>query len=291
MKRLLPAVICALALHAIILSSDFSWLKQAPGATPVSRSLSITLSANTFQKHKEAAAVEKKEPENRLQPDLQQKPKEEAAGIPAATRLENSAQIQKQLPARTLKKPRPKKNLKALTREFASVKARETARGESIDADVTSPAVHAKAFSPVSPTHPTGHDLLAPEMAFIKKTSRMAGEHSESTTYSAALASRQSDNGAPASAITLAKPLYRQNPAPAYPRKARRLGYEGMVMLKVLVDENGRVDDLTVLESSGHTILDQTALASVRKWLFEPGTEGGIRTKMWVRVPIRFDLE
>jgi protein TonB len=46
-----------------------------------------------------------------------------------------------------------------------------------------------------------------------------------------------------------------------------------------------------VLESSGYPILDRTALASVRKWLFEPGTEGGIKKKMWVKVPIRFDLK
>jgi protein TonB len=58
----------------------------------------------------------------------------------------------------------------------------------------------------------------------------------------------------------------------------------------VLVDENGRVDDLMVHESSGYPILDLTALASVRKWLFEPGSEGGVKKKMWVRVPIRFDL-
>jgi protein TonB len=113
----------------------------------------------------------------------------------------------------------------------------------------------------------------------------------ESTSSAATLISRKSNNSASATALIMAKPLYRQNPAPAYPRKARRLGYEGIVMLKVLVDENGRVDDLLVLESSGHPILDRTALASVKKWLFEPGTEGGIKKKMWVRVPIRFDLK
>jgi protein TonB len=69
------------------------------------------------------------------------------------------------------------------------------------------------------------------------------------------------------------------------------MGYEGMVMLKVLVDENGQVDDLMVLESSGYPILDHTALTTVRKWLFEPGAEGGIKKKMWVRVPVRFQLK
>jgi protein TonB len=92
-------------------------------------------------------------------------------------------------------------------------------------------------------------------------------------------------------ALKLARPLYKQNTSPPYPRKARRLGYEGIVMLKVLIDENGRVDDLTVLQSSGHTILDRAASSAVKKWLFEPGTEGGIKKKMWVKIPVRFDLK
>jgi len=290
-KRLLPAIICALALHAIILSSDFSWLMLSPKLAPASRSLSITLSADTFQNHKGPAAVSKKQPENHLQPELRQKPTERTVNNPAAARLENSAQNKKQSPARIPKKPGHKKNLKALTREFASVKARETARGESIDKDVTSPAVHAKPFSPVSPTHPTGHDLLPADTVMIKKTHRMPDGFSESMTSAADLSTEQSDNRLSAAAIRLARPLFKQNPPPAYPRKARRMGYEGIVMLKVLVDETGRVDDLTVLESSGYPILDRTALASVRNWLFESGTEGGIKKKMWVRVPVRFRLK
>jgi protein TonB len=59
----------------------------------------------------------------------------------------------------------------------------------------------------------------------------------------------------------------------------------------VLIDANGRVDDLTLLKSSGHSVLDRAALSAVRKWLFEPGTEGGIKKKMWVKIPVRFDLK
>jgi protein TonB len=51
------------------------------------------------------------------------------------------------------------------------------------------------------------------------------------------------------------------------------------------------VDDLTVLESSGHTVLDRAASSAVRKWLFEPGTQGGIKKRMWVKIPVRFDLK
>ena len=291
MKRLLPAIICALALHAIILSTDFSWLKLGPSPAPASRSLSITLSADKLQKRNAQTPVAKSAPEKRFQPDLQQKPKEKPADISAAARLENTAQVQKQSPAKTPQKPRQKKNLKALTRKIKTVKATDATRAESINKDDVSPAAHTRIVSPASSANQRSHDLLPADTTFIKKTHRMADEFKQSIPSAAALTSRQKDNSASATALTMARPLYRQNPAPSYPRKARRLGYEGIVMLKVLVDENGRVDDLMVVESSGYTILDHTALASVRKWLFEPGTEGGIKKKMWVRVPVRFRLE
>lgn len=88
-----------------------------------------------------------------------------------------------------------------------------------------------------------------------------------------------------------ARPLYRINPPPPYPRIARKRGFQGVVVLEVLVDQNGYPADLRVLTSSGHPILDRTAMASVKKWIFEPGTRGSKKVEMWVRVPIRFELK
>jgi protein TonB len=246
------------------------------------------LSADKLQERPALTPVANSAPENHLQPDLQYKPAEKVVDPPAAARLESSAQIQKQSPADTPKKHRQKKSLKALTRN--PVKTREATRAESNDKDDVSHAAHAKIVSPLSSANQRSHDLFPAKTAFNPKNRRMAGEYLQATHSAAAPTNRQSNNSAPAIALTMAKPLYRQNPAPPYPRKARRLGYEGIVILKVLVDENGRVDDCMVLESSGYPILDHTARASVKKWLFEPGTEGGIKKKMWVRVPIRFDL-
>ena len=62
-------------------------------------------------------------------------------------------------------------------------------------------------------------------------------------------------------------------------------------MLRVLINARGRVDDLRVVASSGHRILDRAALSAVRKWRFEPGTEDGEKKAMWVKIPINFDLK
>jgi protein TonB len=91
-------------------------------------------------------------------------------------------------------------------------------------------------------------------------------------------------------AVQMARPLYLSNSVPKYPRLARKKGYEGTVVLDVLVDENGKVEDLSLFKSSGHAILDKTAISSVKKWLFEPGTIGRKKVKMRVKLPVRFKL-
>ena len=90
--------------------------------------------------------------------------------------------------------------------------------------------------------------------------------------------------------ILEARPIYRINPPPSYPIIARKRGYQGDVVLEVLIDKQGKVIDLKVFSSSGYSILDKTAIASVKKWLFKPGRKGPDKIDMWVRVPIRFRL-
>jgi protein TonB len=71
---------------------------------------------------------------------------------------------------------------------------------------------------------------------------------------------------------------------------ARRRGYEGTVVLAVLVNAQGKVEDSRVRRSCGHDILDEAALKAVQNWLFEPGKRGNRPVSMWVNVPIRFQL-
>ncbi|MFH1243869.1 MAG: TonB family protein [Pseudomonadota bacterium] len=95
----------------------------------------------------------------------------------------------------------------------------------------------------------------------------------------------------PAQPMLKARPAYKENPRPEYPRLARRRGYQGTTVLEVLVGVTGRVHDIRLLDSSGYEILDNAAAASVREWLFEPGRKGDQRVEMWVRVPVRFELK
>ena len=91
--------------------------------------------------------------------------------------------------------------------------------------------------------------------------------------------------------IVDAVPEYAINPKPPYPRLAIRRSYEGTAILSVEVLTDGSVREVQLLESSGHTILDRSAVKAVRKWRFKPGTKGGRPVTTRVRIPVVFRLK
>lgn len=88
-----------------------------------------------------------------------------------------------------------------------------------------------------------------------------------------------------------AVPLYKENPAPVYPIQAKKRGYEGIVILEVLVTKEGKAEKVSVFQSSRYSLLDEAAVSSVKKWRFEPGKRGDEKVDMPVKIPIRFKLE
>ncbi|NUS39366.1 MAG: energy transducer TonB [Lysobacter sp.] len=85
---------------------------------------------------------------------------------------------------------------------------------------------------------------------------------------------------------------YAQAPAPAYPRDALRDGVEGSVLLKVLVDVDGRPLDVQVARSSGNRSLDRAAREQVlQHWRFRPAMQGGRAVQAIGLVPVDFRLD
>jgi protein TonB len=95
----------------------------------------------------------------------------------------------------------------------------------------------------------------------------------------------------PSLSIIKARPLYDQNPKPPYPALARRRGWQGVVILAVTVLADGSPGQLAIHTSSGHDLLDKTALQTVKRWHFLPGTKNNIAAPMKVLVPVRFVLQ
>jgi protein TonB len=83
---------------------------------------------------------------------------------------------------------------------------------------------------------------------------------------------------------------YLNNPKPPYPALSKRLGEEGSVRLKVLINADGSVARLEMIKSSGHPRLDRSAMETVPSWKFVPAHQGGRPIADWVTVPIQFTL-
>ena len=77
---------------------------------------------------------------------------------------------------------------------------------------------------------------------------------------------------------------------PQYPSTARYLGVQGTTLLRVQIQRDGRVGEVTVQQSAGHPDLDRAATDAVRQWRFEPGRRGDEAVASAVLVPIEFRL-
>lgn len=75
-----------------------------------------------------------------------------------------------------------------------------------------------------------------------------------------------------------------------YPHIARANRWEGRVVLRAVIGEEGQLVDLKIAESSGHSILDEAALAVLKKAapLTLPQPLG--RPQVVVQVPINYKL-
>jgi len=91
-------------------------------------------------------------------------------------------------------------------------------------------------------------------------------------------------------AFQKAEPLEVQNKPPYYPRIARQNGYEGRVLIKVWVNEEGKVVEIKVLEFSGHRVLAQSARKALRKWRFKPAKRFGLPVSSDLVIPVVFRL-
>ncbi len=84
---------------------------------------------------------------------------------------------------------------------------------------------------------------------------------------------------------------YLRNPAPEYPAQAKRRHMEGSVMLDVLVSPDGQPRSVTVAQSSGFSLLDDSAKNAVSRWKFLPARKGTETVEARVIVPIEFKLQ
>lgn len=114
---------------------------------------------------------------------------------------------------------------------------------------------------------------------------------SRPVSVSSSGATRLLRDSAPEAGSMRSKVRTGNNPRPEYPRAAREAGWEGTVVLQVMVLPDGTAGNVTLHKTSGYSILDEAALAAVKDWQFIPAMDGNFPVQSVVRMPVRFDLK
>jgi len=83
---------------------------------------------------------------------------------------------------------------------------------------------------------------------------------------------------------------YLREPIPRYPPQSRKLREQGLVMLRVMIDEKGNACSIEIESSSGSTRLDHAAREAVSRAAFKPYVEDGLPRRAMVLIPIEFSL-
>jgi protein TonB len=258
-KRFLIAAGLALAIHGYFLGTDPVWLNKKPVRTSKTRVFTMTLA------HRQSARP-KPEP-------VVKRPEVKVRKAPAVVKKKKSKSVRKPV------KPKKAPVLVAPAKSPQSHKKVTVLRQEPSHIPVSEPAL---------PPEPKLADISRDAALDFPELKEEVLEEEIPQTEDGV---KPSSPLQVAHTVQLARPLYQKNPSPEYPRLAKRRGYEGTVVLEVLVDEEGRVEDMRLFRSSKHRILDRAAMASVREWLFKPGMRGQEPVEMWVKIPIRFQLK
>lgn len=91
--------------------------------------------------------------------------------------------------------------------------------------------------------------------------------------------------------LPLSAVQYLVMPQLEYPRASRRQRESGRAQVRVLIDEAGQPRTVEIASSTGFPLLDQAAVAAVRKARFKPYQENGQAQAAYAVIPLTFDLE
>jgi protein TonB len=134
----------------------------------------------------------------------------------------------------------------------------------TVQAPVDTPLVRPATSAPTGPTESTGEQQTAVPLA---PSAEQAPQPLTPASFAAA---------------------YLHNPAPDYPAQALERGWQGTVLLRAHVLSAGRADQVEVVTSSGHDVLDDAAVEAVSNWRFVPARRGDTAVDTWVRIPVNF---
>jgi len=78
---------------------------------------------------------------------------------------------------------------------------------------------------------------------------------------------------------------------PTYPVSAIRREIEGSATVRLLIDEEGKVQEVELVDTRGSRLFGDAVLAVASDWRFVPAKDHGKRVRVWAIKTIRFQLK
>ncbi len=154
------------------------------------------------------------------------------------------------------------------------------------------PAQTANAPTPQAAPVPLAVATTTPEPSTLAPAPVAAAAPNTSATNTSTTASTAATEPAPSARLVLpsSDADYLNNPRPIYPPASKRMGEQGLVVIRTLIGPDGTAQQAEIKRSSGFERLDQAALSTALHWKYVPGKRAGVAETMWFDVPFNWVL-
>jgi TonB family protein len=149
--------------------------------------------------------------------------------------------------------------------------------------DLEMALTEAREATRIAPDRAGAHFVLA---GILKKEGDKA-EAKKEMQIATALTAKNPPEQIRVGGVVMSKRLIYQ-PRPEYPSEAKNAGIQGAVRFEIVVDTQGRVQDVKLL--SGNPILAKAASKAVSKWLYQPSRLSGEEVEILTEVDVNFTL-
>ncbi len=219
----------------------------------------------------------------------EEKPRVQELAAPPQPKIETIQK--KEAPVRAKKPKEAKKIVRAEKKEAPPVKQEEIKEQPGSPASDPAPPQPSDDNKILSSAFSESSAVAAPAPLGSGESSDAEGISGSSGRLKSGAGAGSSDEGTSDNLTfgSAAGPKYRHKEIPVYPSMARRLGKEGKVVLRLTIDENGKLVNIEVIEDSGYGFAD-AAIAAVKKSTFIPPTMNGKPIQARALLPVKFTL-
>lgn len=85
-------------------------------------------------------------------------------------------------------------------------------------------------------------------------------------------------------------PVLLESVTPIYPELSKQAEIEGTIMLRGVIGENGRVVEVSVIESDANAAMERAAMAAAIQFRFRPAKQRSVPVKVQVAIPFSYRL-